>query len=303
MVAVKKELKAYHAFVAPELLQQLESALDLSRYYQIKVIQDADKVAHWLVAKNEKCSDSYGTKYKSQEFIKVAFGEVTLGEHVLVSDLELGIDHEESVDCDFDISKPFALLWVSRNWNRKDCYANDNYPDEGVLLPYSKIIVYVPVNQQSCMYSYKAKLDRRDDLMGRVAESLEVANVSVPMELLEALSKSLLTDVVCWQIKVIQDAKEAAKQLVLTNHHVLDYCSHDETHNRTYGEVVFGDIEFGEDYIYTIYDDERWIEESKFDDSQPFAILLSTRQYGTYRSWSYCDEDFDRIVIYVPKIA
>lgn len=142
MAAVKKELKAHNAYVAPELLQKLAEALDTSCYYHIEVIRDVEKAAAALRLSNHQTSHSWagGDGFK-EECSAIVFGEITMGEDYSSEYFDNGNStgpREQETDGQFNINRPFTFLkhvhdW--RDWERDCC----NHDDE-----YDTIVIYAP---------------------------------------------------------------------------------------------------------------------------------------------------------------
>lgn len=131
MAAVKKELKAHNAFVAPELLHQLAESLDTAQYYRIEVIRDADGAAQRLRLKDQCFEHSWAGSYGEVETGTKIFGQIVCGKdysyEFSCNGNSDGPD-TEVVEAEFDINRPFCMLIESRDWrNMENDGCNHDY--------------------------------------------------------------------------------------------------------------------------------------------------------------------------------
>lgn len=142
MTAVKKELKANNAFVAPELLKKLAASVDTSVFYGIEVIRDAEKAAEALRLTNHETAHSWAGDDGYKETCKaVVFGGIVVGEDYFYEYFDNGTStgpEEHVADGKFDVNEPFAFLKHAEDWNSRegDCC---NHDDE-----YDTIVIYSP---------------------------------------------------------------------------------------------------------------------------------------------------------------
>lgn len=144
MAAVKKELKAHNAYIAPELLKALTEALDTSVYYGIEVIRDVEAAAEALrLTDHERAHSWAGGDSLKEECTKIVFGEIAMGEDYSYEYFDNGNSSgadEWKSDGEFDVNKPFAFLMHTEDWNswERDCRNHDD--------SYDTIVIYTPEN-------------------------------------------------------------------------------------------------------------------------------------------------------------
>lgn len=151
MVAVKKELKANNAYVAPELLETLANDLETAVFYRIEVTRDAEAAAERLRLKDEYSGHSCGDSDGTTETAMVIFGDVTFGKNYRYEYSNNGNmeEPEESIiDGDFNMNEPFAIV--------VDCRGSRNYDRS-----FSTVVIYSPekiVNEEEYTAAKDAEL-------------------------------------------------------------------------------------------------------------------------------------------------
>lgn len=141
MAAVKKELKAHNAFVAPELLHQLAESLDTAQYYRIEVIRDADGAAQRLCLKDQRFEHSWAGSYGKTEAGTKVFGNVVLGKDCSYEFSRNGdSDGPETsrTEAEFDINRPFCVLIERHDWRDME---NDGCNHDYIWLT---LVIYSP---------------------------------------------------------------------------------------------------------------------------------------------------------------
>lgn len=141
MVAVRKELKAHNAFVAPELLHQLAESLDTARYYNIEVIREVKKAAERLCLEDYQSVHSWaGSEGTVEEGTKV-FGRVDFGQDYSYEFSDNGNSsgpNASRMESEFDVNQAFCVLIECHDWRG---WENDgcNYDRESTT-----IVIYSP---------------------------------------------------------------------------------------------------------------------------------------------------------------
>lgn len=144
MAAVKKELKAHNAYVAPELLQKLAETLSTSTYYHIEVIRDVEKAAEVLRLKSEIFSHSWaGSRGFEEKVTVVVCGQIELGEDSSYEYSNNGNSNGPTTthkDGEFDMDEPFIFIQRRNSWDNMERSVN-NYDDCT-----STVVIYAPEN-------------------------------------------------------------------------------------------------------------------------------------------------------------
>jgi len=144
MAAVRKELKAHNAFIAPELLRKLAEELDTSAFYHIEVIRTLEEAAKRLRLVNHewvRCQDSSSGVREQAEAI---VGEVEFGEDRVVDGVGPGsYDDAESYneDGDFDMNEPFVVEIYRKEWDDNDD-GSRTYENTNTIVIYSPESIY-----------------------------------------------------------------------------------------------------------------------------------------------------------------
>lgn len=134
MVAVKKELKANNAYIAPEALQKLAEKLYTSYYYDIEVIRDADVAAKRLQLIDHE-EVYYVESEGENEEGEVVYGCVKFGKDYFYHNIE-----DEDVQCcfedsDFELNEAFIVIIENRKW--ADGYDDCETTTKRVIVLYS----------------------------------------------------------------------------------------------------------------------------------------------------------------------
>lgn len=139
MMAVKKELKANNAYVAPEMLKELAQALNTALFYGIEVIRDAEKAAERLCLTNQSNLHSWAGGEGDKETGRIVCGELTFGEEYSYEYSDNGNsqgENESHKDPEFDLSEPFIVIIDRHDWREWERSAG-NYDDE-----FHTIVIY-----------------------------------------------------------------------------------------------------------------------------------------------------------------
>lgn len=145
MAAVKKELKAKNAYVAPEMLKELADKLNTALYYGIEVIRDAEEAAKRLCLLNQETQHSWAGGDGTKEDGEVVSGELSFGEEYSYEYFDNGNSQgadTSHTDAEFDINKPFVVFidrhdW--RDWERDACNHDDRFH---IIVIYSPEKIY-----------------------------------------------------------------------------------------------------------------------------------------------------------------
>lgn len=139
MVAVRNELKANNAYVAPDALQTLAESLDTSIYYSIEVVRDSQKAARILQLENISTEHSWAGSDSNEAEGTSVYGDVKFGERYFYEYSDNGdiTEHREyETDGEFDMNKPFIVFI-----DRRVC---DFYDDNNINEVSHKITIYSP---------------------------------------------------------------------------------------------------------------------------------------------------------------
>lgn len=163
-----------------------------------------------------------------------------------------------------------------------------------------------PGRRQDMLYSKKAKLSRRNSIMAAVKKELKANNAYVAPEALKMLAETLDTSRY-YHVKVIRNAEEATERLTLTNHETAHSWAGGDG-DQEEGEVVFGQVEFGEDYSYEFFDNgnscgpEEYVTDPEFNLNEPYIVIIKRHDW---RSWENDGCNYDdystTIVVYSPE--
>ncbi len=160
MAAVKKELKAENAYIAPEQLKAIAQAIDTTVFYNIVVIRNVEKAAETLRLTDYEMRHSWaGSKGTKETATRKVFGEIEFGEEYSYEYFDNGNSdgpEEYASDGEFNMNKPFAFLRHTRDWNhwQGDCC---NCDDE-----WDTIVIYAPesiIDEKAYVATKDAELD------------------------------------------------------------------------------------------------------------------------------------------------
>lgn len=163
MKAVRKELKAHNAYVAPESLRMLANTLDVSNFYQIEVIRTVDEAAKKLQLANEEFEHSWNGSYSTEEEGTTVFGVVTFGEHYHYQYSDNGNitkDTEYCTDADFNLNEAFGAIIRRREYD-------DYGREDSIHRILHTIVIYTPeqiVDEQVYVSEKNAELNTICDL-------------------------------------------------------------------------------------------------------------------------------------------
>lgn len=141
IAAVKKELKAHNAYIAPEQLRAIAQAIDTTTYYRIVVHRSVEDAAEALRLEDSRTEHSWAGKDGVKEEATVVFGDVKFGEKYFYEYFDNGNStgaERRTVDGEFDTNKPFAFLLHTEDWDtwERGC---DNHDDA-----WDSIVIYAP---------------------------------------------------------------------------------------------------------------------------------------------------------------
>lgn len=155
VAAIKKELKANNAYVAPEVLRALAEKIDTKIYYGIEVVRDAEEAAKLLKLSDIESRHSWAGSDGCKEEGIVVFGNVVFGKKSFYEYFDNGESQgpeEYTEDVEFDMNNPFAVIISGHDWRsyERDCCNYDN--------DYNKIVIYSP----EVIYDEKEYVERKD---------------------------------------------------------------------------------------------------------------------------------------------
>lgn len=160
LAAVKKELKAENAYIAPEQLKAIAQAINTAVFYNIIVVRDVEKAAETLRLTDYEMRHSWaGSKGTKEEAVKKVFGEIEFGTEYSYEYFDNGNSagpEEHTTDGEFDVNQSFAFLRHTRDWNNWQgdcCNCNDEW---------DSIVIYAPesiIDEKAYVAAKNAELD------------------------------------------------------------------------------------------------------------------------------------------------